>query len=68
MKSSMLMKIDHAEADGSAEATWQLLSAATKFVDLVDEKVKGSRPDNKIQSPRSPRSAPIDKGLTRQMS
>jgi hypothetical protein len=36
-----------------------------KLVDLVDKKVKGSRPDNKIQSPRSPRSAPIDKGLTR---
>jgi hypothetical protein len=42
-----------------------LLSAAAKFVDLVDEKVEGSRPDNKIQSPRSPRSAPIDEGLTR---
>jgi hypothetical protein len=39
-----------------------------KFVDLVDEKVEGSRPDNKIQSPRSPWSAPIDEGLTRQMS
>jgi hypothetical protein len=25
-----------------------LLSAAAKFVDLVDEKVEGSRPDNKI--------------------
>jgi non-homologous end joining protein Ku len=63
-----------------------LLSAATKFVDLVDEKfadlvdkkfadlidekladlvdekVEGFRPDNKIQSPRSPRTAPIDEG------
>jgi hypothetical protein len=38
------------------------------FVYLVDEKVEGSRPDNKIQLPRSPRSAPIDEGLTRQMS
>jgi hypothetical protein len=53
-----------------------LLSVAAKFADLVDEKfadiadvkVEGSRPDNKIQSPRSPRSAPIDEGLTRQMS
>jgi hypothetical protein len=25
-----------------------LLSAATKFIDLLDEKVEGSRPDNKI--------------------
>jgi hypothetical protein len=57
------------------EAIW-LLFVAKKFADLVDEKfadiadgkVEGSRPDNKIQSPRSPRSAPIDKGLTRQMS
>jgi hypothetical protein len=39
-----------------------------KVADLVDEKVEGSRPDNKIQSPRSPRLAPIDEGLTRQMS
>jgi hypothetical protein len=39
-----------------------------KFADLVDEKVEGSCPDNKIQSSRSPRSAPIDEGLTRQMS
>jgi hypothetical protein len=47
-----------------------LLSAAAKFTDLVDEKladiadgkVEGSRPDNKIQSSRSPRSAPIDEG------
>jgi hypothetical protein len=39
-----------------------------KLADLVDEKVEGSRPDNKIQSPRSPWSAPIDEGLTRQMS
>jgi hypothetical protein len=37
-----------------------LLLAAAKFADLVDERVEGSRPDNKIQSPRSPRSAPID--------
>jgi hypothetical protein len=39
-----------------------------KFADIADGKVEGSRPDNKIQSPRSPRSAPIDEGLTRQMS
>jgi hypothetical protein len=39
-----------------------LLSAAAKFADLLDIKVEGSRPDNKIQSPRSPRSAPIDEG------
>jgi hypothetical protein len=38
------------------------LSAAAKFVDLIDGKVEGSRPDNKIQSSRSSRSAPIDKG------
>jgi hypothetical protein len=30
------------------DAILQLLSAAAKFVDLVDEKVEGSRPDNKI--------------------
>jgi hypothetical protein len=46
----------------SVEAIWLLLSAAEKFADLVDEKVEGSRPDNKIQSPRSPRLAPIDEG------
>jgi hypothetical protein len=50
------------------EVIWLLLSAAAKFVDLLDEKVERSRPDNKIQSPRSPRSVPIDEGLTRQMS
>jgi hypothetical protein len=44
------------------EVIWLLLSAAAKFVDLVDEKDEGSRPDNKIQSPRSSRSAPIDEG------
>jgi hypothetical protein len=42
------------------EVIWLLLSAAAKFADLVDEKVEGSHPDDKIQSPRSPRSAPID--------
>jgi hypothetical protein len=47
----------------SVEAIWLLLlSAVAKFVDLVDKKVEGSRPDNKIQSLRSPRSAPIDEG------
>jgi hypothetical protein len=45
------------------EAIWKLLlSAAAKIVEFVDGKVEGSRPDNKIQSPRSPRSAPIDEG------
>jgi hypothetical protein len=45
------------------ETIWLLLlSAAIKFVDLVDEKIEGSRPDDKIQSPRSPRLAPIDEG------
>jgi hypothetical protein len=39
-----------------------LPSAAVKFADLVDGKVEGFRPNNKIQSPRSPRSAPIDEG------
>jgi hypothetical protein len=44
-------------------AIWLLLlSAAAKFADLLDKKVEVSRPDNKIQSPRSPRSAPIDEG------
>jgi hypothetical protein len=42
--------------------TLLLLSAAEKFTDLVNRKVEGSRPDYKIQSPRSPRSAPIDEG------
>jgi hypothetical protein len=50
------------EADGSVEAIWLLLSAAVKFADFVNGKAEGSRPDNKIQSPRSPRSAPIDEG------
>jgi hypothetical protein len=50
------------------DAVSLLLSIAAKFADLVDEKAEGSRPDNKIQSPRSPRSAPIDEGLTRQIS
>jgi hypothetical protein len=39
-----------------------LLSVAEKFVDLVDEKVEGSRPNDKIQSSRSPRTALIDEG------
>jgi hypothetical protein len=47
----------------SVGAIWLLLLlAAAKFVNFVDEKVEGSRPDDKIQSPRSPRSAPIDEG------
>jgi hypothetical protein len=50
------------------QVIWLLLSAAAKFADLVDETVEGSCPNNKIQSPRSPRSVPIDEGLTRQMS
>jgi hypothetical protein len=29
---------------------------------LSTKKLEGSHPDNKIQSPRSPRSAPIDEG------
>jgi hypothetical protein len=29
---------------------------------VSSKKVKGSRPDDKIQSPRSPRSAPINEG------
>jgi hypothetical protein len=45
------------------EAIWMLLlSAAMKFVDLIDRKVEGSRPDDKIQSSQSPRSVPIDEG------
>jgi hypothetical protein len=39
-----------------------LLPAAVNLADFVDEKLEGSRPDNKIQSPRSPRTAPIDEG------
>jgi hypothetical protein len=45
-----------------AKAIWLLLSGSRKFADLLDEKVEGSRPDDKIKSPRSPRSAPVDKG------
>jgi hypothetical protein len=33
-----------------------------KFADLVDEKIEGSRLDDKIQSSRSPQSAPINEG------
>jgi hypothetical protein len=45
------------------DAIWLLLLlAAAKFVDLVNEKLEGSRPNDKIQSPWSSRSAPIDKG------
>jgi hypothetical protein len=33
------------------DAIWLLLSAVAKFADLVDKKVEGSCPDNKIQSP-----------------
>jgi hypothetical protein len=39
-----------------------MLSTAAKLVDFVNEKVDGSRPDNKSQSSRSPRSALIDEG------
>jgi hypothetical protein len=47
----------------SVEAIWLLLLlAASKFANLVDRKIEGSRPDDKIQSSRSPRSAPIDEG------
>jgi hypothetical protein len=46
----------------SIEAIWLLLLAAANFFDLLDGKVKGSHPDDKIQSSRSPRSAPIDEG------
>jgi hypothetical protein len=44
------------------DAIWLLLSAAAKFTDFDDGKVEGSRLDNKIQSPRFPRLAPIDEG------
>jgi hypothetical protein len=33
---------------------------------VVDDKVDGSRPDDKILSLQSPRSAPIDEGIPRQ--
>jgi hypothetical protein len=46
----------------NADAIRLLLSAAAKFADLVKRKFEGSRPDNKIQSPRSLWSAPIDEG------
>jgi hypothetical protein len=39
-----------------------ILMMSKKFADIADGKVEESRPDNKIQSPRSPRSAPIDEG------
>jgi hypothetical protein len=39
-----------------------LLSTVVKFADLADGKIEGSRPDDKIQLSRSPRSAPIDEG------
>jgi hypothetical protein len=56
----LLTKPPNNKAD---DAIWLLLpSAAAKFVDLLDGKVEGFRPDNKIQSLRSPRSAPIDEG------
>jgi hypothetical protein len=44
------------------KSIWLLLMAVAEFADLVDEKVEGSRPDDQIQSSRSPRSAPIDEG------
>jgi hypothetical protein len=50
------------KVDGSVEAIWLLLLAAAKFTDLLDGKLEGSHPDDKIQSSRSPRSAPIDEG------
>jgi hypothetical protein len=62
---TMMKSRRHSQCSGhmrSIDAIWQLPSAAVKFADLVDGKVEGSRPDNKIQSPRSPRSAPIDEG------
>jgi hypothetical protein len=33
---------------------------------VVDDELEGSRPDNKIQSSRSPQTAPIDEGIPRQ--
>jgi hypothetical protein len=44
------------------ETIWLMPLAATKIADLLDVKIEGSRPDNKIQSSRSPRSALIDEG------
>jgi hypothetical protein len=67
----LLMKLNALKLIFRREAIWLLrllLAAATKFADLVNGKVEGSRLDNKIQSTRSPWSAPIDEGLTRQMS
>jgi hypothetical protein len=69
----MIVDVDSADEDDSTRCDLLKQSgccyrAAAKFADLLDEKVEGSRPDNKIQSSRSPRSAPIDEGLTRQMS
>jgi hypothetical protein len=58
-----MTRCDQAVEDVEDSRSWLLLLlAATKFVDLVDGKFEGSRPDDKIQSPRSPRSAPIDEG------
>jgi hypothetical protein len=39
-----------------------LLSVAAKFSYLLDGKVEGSCPDNKIQSSRPSRPAPINEG------
>jgi hypothetical protein len=45
---------------------FDLLAAAVgsqkNLMILSTKKVEGSRPDNKIQSPRSPWTAPIDEG------
>jgi hypothetical protein len=57
-----LIKLVDLKRMNLVEIIYLLLSVAIKFADFLDERVEGSRPDNKIQSPRSPRSAPIDEG------
>jgi hypothetical protein len=58
----LLMKLKALKLMIRREPIWLLLMAAAEFVDLVDGKVEGSRLNDKIQSSRSPRSAPIDEG------
>jgi hypothetical protein len=56
-------RFDHVvEDDEGSQSGCCCCRQPQKFVDLIDRKVEGSRQDDKIQSPRSPRSAPIDEG------
>jgi hypothetical protein len=55
-------------ADDPMRSDLTAVGSRKKLLILSMKKVEGSRPDYKIQSPRSPQTAPIDEGLTRQMS